>query len=56
MNNDEKIVVKLLKCGFSITEAWTLLRSVGLVKPWVIIEEKGLSVVNNYSLDKIKVI
>jgi len=58
MNDKEKkeLIVKLAKCGFSITEAWNFLRSCGLVKPWVIIEHDGFGIINDYALQRINVV
>ena len=51
-----ELVVKLIKCGFSLSESWQFLRSMKIVKPWKIIEEEGFSTVNDYSLERIQVV
>ena len=55
MVRNEELIAKLIKIGFSITEAWNLIHSLGLVEPFVIVEEPGICVINDYALQRIQV-
>ena len=59
MNEKEiNLIRKLVALGFTLKEANHFIQKNGLAirKPWIIFEQPGISVVNDYALNKIIVI
>lgn len=53
---DQKLILKLINCGFSLKEAWIFLRQHRIFESYTLKEEKGFSVINDYALERIKVV
>jgi hypothetical protein len=53
---DQKLILKLINCGFYLKEAWIFLRQHRIFESYTLKEEKGFSVINDYALERIKVV
>jgi len=53
---DQKLILKLINCGFSLKEAWIFLRQHRIFESYNLKEEVGVSIINDYALERIKVV
>ena len=53
---NEQLIQKLALIGFRYKESRQLLENLGLLKPWIVFEEIGISVINPYSVSRIEIL